>query len=122
MAEAANGRVATVEATSGALPATPSVAEARAAIRETRGRLAVRVARTANHVHRVFTDPSSAAVLGQDGGAIGRAIGTIAVAGRARRAWRDARSTGLLRRAAIGGVCVAVAVAFAVRMRRRPAA
>jgi hypothetical protein len=116
MAEASNGRVATEETID---RTSPSTAEMKAAIRETRGRLAVRLARTADHVHLLFTNPSSAEADARDSGVVGGAVKTIAVAGRAKRVWSDARRTGLLRRAAIGGVTVAIAAALATRTRRR---
>jgi hypothetical protein len=96
-----------------------STAEMKAAIRETRDRLATRLARTADHVQRLFTAPSSAQAEARDGGFIGGAINTIAVVGRTRRAWSDARRTGLLRRAAIGAATVAIAAALATKTRHR---
>ena len=83
----------------------------KAAIRETRNRLAAQVAQTADHVHLLFTTPSSVETEAPVGGVVAGAIKAIAVAGRARRVWTDARRTGLLRRAAIGGVIVGIAAA-----------
>lgn len=91
-------------------------AEMRAAIVETRARLSSRLARTADHVHTVFTVPSSAQKEASEGGLIGGAIRTIAVAGQTTRAWHDAKGAGLFRRAAIGAVTVAVAAAFAAKI------
>jgi hypothetical protein len=54
-----------------------------------------------DHVELLFTTPSSAETEARDSGVVG-AIKTIAVVGRAKRVWSDARRTGLLRRAAIG--------------------
>jgi hypothetical protein len=98
---------------------SPSTAKMKAAIREVRGRLTVRLARTADHVHLLFTTPSSAETTALDSGVIGGAIKTITVAGRAKRVWTDARRTGLLGRAAIGGVAMAIAAALAAKTRRR---
>jgi hypothetical protein len=114
MAEAPNARV-TLER-----PAdiTPSTATVKAAIRETRNRLAAQVTQTADHVHLLFT-PSAVETETPVGGAVAGAIKAIAVAGRTRRIWTDARRTGLLRRAAIGGVIVGVAALLAARIRRR---
>ena len=50
---------------------SPSPAEMKAAIRETRVRLATRLARTADHVHILFTAPSSAQAEVRDRGFIG---------------------------------------------------
>ena len=86
---------------------SPSTAEMKTAIRETRDHLATRLARTADHV--LFT----AQLEAPDRGFIGGAINMIAVVGLAKRAWRDARRTGLLRRAAIGAATVAIAAALA---------
>ena len=47
---------------------SPSTAEMKAAIRETRVRLAARLARTADHVHVLFTAPASAQAETRDGG------------------------------------------------------
>ena len=116
MAEASNRHVAVEESTD---TPPPSMEEMHAAIRETRGRLAVGLARTADHVEFLFTSPSSAETEARGGGVVGGAIRTIAIAGRAKRAWADARRTGLLRRVAIGGVTVVIAVALAARARRR---
>jgi hypothetical protein len=63
---------------------SPSTAEMKTAIRETRDHLATRLARTADHV--LFTAPSSAELEAPDRGFIGGAINTIAVVGRAKRA------------------------------------
>ena len=93
--------------------------EVRAAIGATRDRLARRLTRTANHVHFLFTAPSSAEADARDGGFIGSTVYAIAVAGRTRRAWRNATTSGVLRRAAIGAAAVAFAVAVATRTRRR---
>ena len=79
----------------------------------------MRLARTADHVHLLFTTPSSAETEARDGGLVGGAIKAIGAAGRARRVWSDASRTGLLRRAAIGGVTVAMAAALATRRRRQ---
>jgi hypothetical protein len=115
MAEAPNGRI-TLER-----PAVtaPSTAAMKAAIRETRNRLAAQVAQTADHVHLLFTTPASVKAEAPVGGVIAGAIKAIAAAGRARRVWTDARRTGLPRRAAIGGVIMAIAAVLATRTRRR---
>jgi hypothetical protein len=96
-----------------------STADMKAAIHETRSRLAVRLAQTANHVHLLYAGPSAVETEPPASGALERAIKTIAAAGRARRAWTEARRTGLLRRAVIGAVIVAVAAALATRTQRR---
>ena len=103
--------------------APASTAEAKAAVRETRSRLAVRLARTADHVQRLLTVPSSAGTAARDRGVVGGVTRTIAVAGRASRAWNDAKKAGLVRRTAIAGVLVAIGVALAARTwhRRRDA-
>ena len=88
MAETPNGRVAMEPTTD---RTSPSTEEMKAAIRETRNRLAVRLARTADHVHVLFTTPSSVETEARDGGVVGGAIRTIGVAGRAKRVWSDAR-------------------------------
>ena len=80
----------------------PSTADVKAAIRETRQRPADHVTRTADHVHLIFTTPDSVEAEGPLGGAVAGAIKTIAVAGRARRIWTDAKRIRILRRAAIG--------------------
>jgi hypothetical protein len=71
-----------------------------------------------DHVELLFTTPSSAETEARDGGVVGGAIKTIAVVSRAKRVWGFARRTGLLRRAAIGGVTVVIAAAQATRARR----
>ena len=116
MAEGPNGLVAVEQTTDGT---SSSTAEMKAAIRETRGRLGVRLARMADYVNLLFTTPSSVETETRDGGVVGGAIKTIAVAGRAKRVLSDARRTGLLRRAAIGGVTVAIAAGLVTRKRRR---
>ena len=115
MAEAPNARI-TLERPAGA---TPSTAAMKAAIRETRDRLAAQLTQTADHVQFLFTTPSSVKTEAPVGGVVAGAIKAIAVAGRTRRVWTDARRTGLLRRAAIGGVIVGIAVLLAARTRRR---
>ena len=91
----------------------------KAAIRETRVRLATELARTADHVHGLFTVPLSAQAEARDGGFINGAVKAIAVAGRTRRIWSDAKRTGVLRRAAIGVAALAIAAAVAAAHRRR---
>ena len=97
----------------------PSTADMKAAIRETRQRLADHVARTADHVHLMFTTPGAVLTEVPDGGAIAGALKTIAVAGRARRIWMDARRMGLLRGAAIGGMIVVIGAALVSARRTR---
>ena len=98
------------------------MAAMKVAIRETRGRLAMRLARTADHVHLLFTTPSSASQASQKrAAAVSSAVQSrrSLVAGRTKRVWTDAKETGLLRRVVIGGVVVAMAAALATRTRRR---
>lgn len=115
MAEAPNERIALER------PAVtaPSTAAMKAAIRETRNRLAAQVAQRADHVHLLFTTPDSVKAEAPVGGVVAGAIKAIAVAGRVRRVWADASRTGLLRRTAIGGAILAIAAVLATRTRRR---
>jgi hypothetical protein len=115
MAEAPNGRI-TLERPADTMPSTATV---KAATRDTRDRLAAQVNQAADHVHLVFTTPSSVETEVPVGGVVAGAIKAIAVARRTRRIWTEARRTGLLRRAAIGGVIVGVAALLAARTRRR---
>jgi hypothetical protein len=115
MAEAPNGRI-TLEQSAGTAPSTTAM---KAAIRETRNRLAAQVAQTADHVHLLFTTPASVKTEAPVGGVVAGAIKAIAIVGRARRVWTNASGTGLLRRAAIGGVIVGVAALLMARSRRR---
>ena len=115
MAETSNGRM-TFDQPSGAAPST---ADMKAAIRETRQRLTAQVARTADHVHLMFTTPGAVHTAAPEGGAIAGALKTIAIAGRARRIWMDARSMGLLRGAAIGGMIVVIGAALVSTRRTR---
>jgi hypothetical protein len=112
MAEAPNGRIALERPTE---RRSPSTADMKADIRETRSRLAAQLARTADHVQFLFTAPSSVETEPPVGGVAAHAIKTIVIAGRARRVWTDAWRTGVLRRAVIGGVIVAIAAALATR-------
>ena len=96
-----------------------STADVKAAIRETRQRLAERVALTADHVHLIFTTPGSVKTEAPVAGAVAGAIKAIAVAGGATRVWAGAKRMGLLRRAAIGGVMVVIGAALVAWTRRR---
>ena len=107
MAEASNRRLT-----------SPSTMEMKAAIRETRVRLTTRLTRTADHVGVVFASPSSARAGARDVGVIGVAVNAIALAGRTRRTWNDAKRNGVLRRAAIGAAAVAIAAGVAAYRRR----
>ena len=115
MAEAPNARV-TLER-----PAdiTPSTATVKAAIRETRNRLAAQLAQTADHVHLLFRTPDSVKPSAPVGAVVAGAIKAIDLAGRAKRVWADASHTGLLRRTAITAGIVAIAAVLATRSRRR---
>jgi hypothetical protein len=98
---------------------SPSATDVRAAIWETRARLTTGLTRTAEHLHTVYIAPSSAQSEGRDGGFVGGAVHAIALAGRSRRAWTNAKKTGIFRRAAIGAATVALAAVLATK-RRRP--
>ena len=97
----------------------PSTADVWAAIRETRQRVADHVVLTADHVHLIFTTPGFVDTEAPVGGAVAGAIKTIAVAGRARRVWIDAKRMAGLRRAAIGGMIVVSGAALVRWTRRR---
>jgi len=88
-----------------------------AAIRETRVRLATRLTRTADHVHTLFSAPSSAAEETHDKDAIDRAAKAIAIVGGTKRAWDHARSTGVLRRGAVGAMALAIAAVLVAKRR-----
>jgi hypothetical protein len=115
MAETSNRRLSEPQ---GAGTTSPSMTEMKAAIGETRGRLALGLTRTADHVHVLFSAAAPTPAESRDHGLIGGAATAIVIAGRTRRAWGDARRTGLLRRVAIGAATVALAVAFAAYRRR----
>jgi hypothetical protein len=115
MAESSDTRRLGTRRANGTTP--PSTAQVMAAIRETRGRLETQLARTAHHVHTLFTTPSSEHVETRDKGVIAGAVKAIAVAGRTKRAWNDARRTGALRRASIGAAALAIAAVLIARRR-----
>jgi hypothetical protein len=100
--------------------APPSTAEMMAAIRETRLRLARRLTRTADHVHTLFSVPSTADREAHDGGAIDRAAKTIAIVGRTKHAWDYARRTGVLRRGTVGAIALAIAAVLVAKRRNYP--
>ena len=75
--------------------------------------------RTPDHVHRLFTAPCSVETDAPTSGLVAVAARTVAVIGLGRRIWLDARRTGLLRRAAIGAVTVAIVAAVAKNARQR---
>jgi hypothetical protein len=116
MAESSNRQLSTQRTED---TTSPSTADVMAAIRETRVRLATRLTRTADHVHTLFSAPSSAAAETHDGDAIGRAAKAIAVVGRTRRAWDHAGRTGVLRRAAFGAMALAIAAVLVAKRRSR---
>ena len=114
MVENPNRQLGQQQAASG----TPSsTAEVKAAISETRARLAARLTATADCVDAIFTRPTSEQAERRDGGLVGAAISTIAAVGRTQRAWSHARSTGLFRRAAVVAVATGIAVALAAKKR-----
>jgi hypothetical protein len=118
MAEAANRRLGKEQAVD---ETPPSPADMKAAVRDTRLRLATRLTQTADHVRGLFTARSSAEAEtcdGRDGGVIGGVIKTIAVVGRTKRAWSDARRNGVLRRAAIGAATLVIAGVIAAKTRQ----
>ena len=116
MAENSNGRLTLADQTE---RTPPSTADMKTAIRETRDRLALRLARTADHTHRLFTTPSSVDRGAPDSGIVARVIRTIAAVGGVKAAWSDARRTGLVGRGAFAGVIVAIAAVLATRTKRR---
>ena len=93
----------------------------KAAIRETRYRLAVQVAQTADHAQLLLTTPSSSSrTEAPVGGVVAGAIKAIALCPAAPGAsgrMRGKRAS--YRRAVIGGVTVAIAATLATRKRRR---
>jgi|1185.fasta_scaffold102327_2 hypothetical protein len=115
MAETANRLV---DNTDGANGTSPSTAEMKAAIRQTRSRLTTRLSETAEHIHLVLTVPSAAEKEPAVGGVLGGAINTLAVVGRTTRAWHDAKRTGVLSRGAVVAASVAIAGAVASKARR----
>ena len=115
MVETPNRQLGHEQAASG----TPSsTAEVKAAIRETRARLATRLTDTADCVDAIFTRPTIAQAERHDGGLVGAAINTIAAVGRTQRAWSHARSTGLFRTAAVVAVAAGIALTLAAKTRR----
>ena len=116
MVETANRQLATPHA-AGMTP--QSTAEVVTAIRETRLRLGARLTQTADRVHQVFAAPSTATAEPSGAGVIDGAVRAIAVAGRTKRAWDDAKRSGVIRRAAIGAAVVAIAAVLVVKRRRR---
>jgi uncharacterized protein YciW len=91
----------------------------KAAIRETRNRLAAQVTQTADYVHLLFTAPSSVDTEAPVAGVVAGAI----KANRRRRPYQarlDRRAeNGPLAPAAIAGAIVGIAGLLAVRTRRR---
>ncbi len=114
MAESSNRQLSTPSTEDTTLPST---ADVMAAIRETRVHLAARLTRTADHVHTLFSTPSSAGEETHDGGAIDRAARAIAIMGGTKRAWDHARRTGVLRRGAIGAMALAIAAVLIAKRR-----
>jgi hypothetical protein len=114
MVETPNRQLGPEQAATG----TPSTTEVKAVIRETRARLAARLTDTADRVDAIFARPTVAQAQPRDGGLVGAAISTIAAVGRTRRAWSQARSTGLFRRAAVAIVAAGIAGALAAKARR----
>jgi hypothetical protein len=114
MAETSNRQLGTPHADD--TPA-PSAAQVVAAINETRLRLAARLTRTADHVNPLYAAPASAHAEAGRGGVIEGAVKAIAVVGRAKRAWDDARRTGVLRRAAVGAAGLAIAAVLVAKRR-----
>jgi hypothetical protein len=98
---------------------TPSsAAELKAAIRETRARLASRLIGTADRVEAIFTRPAIAPAERRGGGVVDFAITTIAAVGRTKRAWGHIKGPGSYRRAAVVAVAAGIGLALAVRARR----
>lgn len=97
---------------------TRSPAVLKAAIRETRLRLAENVALTVEHVRVVLTPPGSETEA-PAGRAVAGALRTIAAAGHAKRLWADAKRLGLLRRVALGAGAVVIGAALVTLTRRR---
>jgi hypothetical protein len=116
MAESRNGQLTSSRGTDRAIE---SVADATAAIRETRARLDTRLAQAMEQIDVLLGVPLRPQSESTEPGllAVGiHAIGTI----RARaHAWQRAWQTGLLRKATMGGAAIGVAVALAVRAKRR---
>ena len=103
------------EQSAGSAPS--STVEVKAAIRETRARLAARLTGMADRVDALFARPAVAQER-RDAGVVGATINTIAAIGRTKRAWSRARSTGLVGRTAVVAVATGIALALAVKTRR----
>jgi membrane protein len=95
--------------------AQPSPAPAVAAASETRLRPATGLTRTADHLDAA---PATAAAEAGRGGVRRGAVMAMAVMVHTKRAWDDARRTGVLRRAAVGAA-LALAAVFVVTRRER---
>jgi len=98
--------------------AQPSPAQAVAAASETRLRPATALTRTADNADHLDAAPASADAEGGRGGVLEGAVMAMAVMVHTKRAWDDARRTGVLRKAAVGAA-LALAAVFVVTRRER---
>ena len=96
--------------------APPPPAQAVAAVSETRLQPATGLTRTADHADHLDAAPASADVEAGRGGVLEGAVMAMAVMFHTKRAWDDARRTGVLRKAAVGAA-LALAAVFVVKRR-----
>jgi hypothetical protein len=123
MVEAADPRVASDLDRSDEAGHSP--ATLKAAIRETRGRIASRLDDTTERLAALFIAPSENGGAPREPGIVGLIATSVATAGRTRRAWMYAKSSGLVTKttaaAALIGVVSIVAVVRSRRKRHTPA-
>ncbi len=116
MAESPNGQLISERVAGHALK---TVADATAAIRETRARLDMRLVQATQQLDGLLNVPYTQRPGSNEPGLLALTINGIAAIRARTRAWHRAWQTGLLRKATMGGAAIGVAVAVAVRTKRR---
>ena len=111
MVETSNRQLSHVQVT---ISTPRSTTDARAAIRDTRARLAARLTDASERIGVMLTHPTREA---EGDGPVGTVLHTLATIRRASDTWKHARSVGIFRRAAVAALAAGIALVLAVKTR-----
>ena len=117
MVETANRKLS--GAASAGSDASPSIADIKREMHDTRVRLGGGIARTTERLQALLSEPVVGERLPREAGALGFAVGSLHGFQRVRGLWRRGWAAGTVHRASVAAAVVGIAAMVAVRSRRR---